>query len=238
MRVKRAFNNKKEEKRMETRKYLVPEQRNDVIEPTARELRCAYYLARWAKHAWGMYLDPVTVNAISAYHPLYWPEEIWRATYDKIIELVKREGKEEYFFAKRLSPAVTGVWWEHGIAARGIQVCVGSHDQLRATFARGRDTFSYIPRARVGCVLRVWKDDDGNPEGVAFGVARGTRGRDIARVVAAALISDESDKLESMLRPEIERILSTRPAGAAEFSARIVEKRDPGRMLARGGEKE
>jgi len=219
---------------METGKYLVPEEHDDVIEPTIRELRRAHALARWANHAWGIYLDPFVVDAISACHPLFWPEEIWRATFKRLVELVEYEGKEEHLLAKRLSPAITGVWWEHGVAMRGIAVSVGSHDQLRATFARGRDTFSYVPRSRAGCLLRVWKDDDGNPVQVAFAVEQGTRGRDIARVVAAALVSDDSGQLESLLRPELEKIFLTRPAGGAEFAARIIEMRDPGRMLARG----
>jgi hypothetical protein len=222
---------------METGNYLVPAQHDDVVEPTIRELRRAHALARWANHAWGMYLEPDALNAISEFHPLFWPEEIWRATFKQLFERVKFECKEEHFLAKRLSPAVTGVWWEHGVAMRGIAVYIGSHDQLRATFARGRDTFSYIPRSRAGCVLQVWKDDDGDPEQAVFGVGRGTRGRDVARVVAAALVSDDSGELESLLREELEEIFFTRPAGAAEFSARIVEMHDAGKMLARGGKR-
>lgn len=204
-----------------------------VTEPTRHELRRAYALAKWAGHAWATYLDPVAVDAISTWYPIYWPEEIRRATLNELVERADYEGKEEYFLAKRTSPTICDPWWGHGVCWRGVQVNIGQHDQLGAIFARGLDTFCYTPRRRVGCVLQVWRGEDGEAERVTFTIWRGTRGRDIARVVAAALASDGSDHLKSLLRAELEKIFSTRPAGAAEFASRMLDMRDVSKLLAR-----
>jgi len=179
-------------------------------------------VAAWAGHAWARYNEWNTLEMIAREAPLEaWPERIEESTRAAMEQAAQRmpAARQVIFLAARLAPRV-----EAG------QVCVeiGAQDQLRATLGPRDDWYEYRPRRRRFTQLHVSRDEWGQAVG-AMTWGGGRKGRDIARVVAAALAADPSAKY--CIQEELARIL--RGARAVEFAVRILDGGNAGHILAR-----
>jgi len=179
-------------------------------------------VARWAGHAWARYNEWATLERIAREAPVEeWPAKIEQATLAALEKAAQRmpAARQVIFLAGRLAPSVAGG-----------KVCVeiGAKDQLRAEIGAREDWYEYHGRRRRPAQLHVERDEWGSATG-AMTWGGGRKGRDIARVVAAALAADPGAKWA--VQKELARIL--RGQRAVEFGVRILDAGNAGHMLAR-----
>jgi len=190
-------------------------------------MKRAANVAAWAGHAWARYNDWERLEKIAREAPVEeWPAKIEQAALTALEGAARANpvARQIIFLAERLAPS-----------AQGGTICVeiGAHDQLRAYIGAHEESYEYHGRRRHPVRLRVVRGEYGAAIDAIYWNARywnaRGKGRDIARVVAAALAADPGAKWA--IQRELARIL--RGARAVEFAVRILDAGNCGHMLAR-----
>ena len=194
----------------------------------------AWRLARWAGHAWATYPDWEALEKIARESDVAeWPDRIEQVTKAAMEEAALRNpvARQVIFLAGRLAPDVYGPGANPlGEApADCVGVSVGSYDQLKAYVADTSDTYVYKGRRRRAVMLEVQYDEWGDAVAARFAMAKAARGRDIARVVSAALAANRGAKYA--IQDALGAVLSRKRA--AEFAVRILDANNAGHILAR-----
>ena len=190
-------------------------------------------VAAWAGHAWARYNDWETLERIAREFPVdEWPARIEEATRQAMEEAAVRNpvARQVIFMAGRLAPDLYGPGGMQGEPiADTLCVSIGAYDQLKAYVSECSDTYLYKGRRRRAVILEIAYNEWGDAIAAKFYMAKAARGRDIARVVAAALAAYRGAKYA--IQNALPGVLSRKRA--AEFAVRILDASNAGHILAR-----
>ena len=191
-------------------------------------------VAGWAGHAWARYPEWAELERIAREASVAeWPariEDVTRAAMEKAAA-ANPVARQVIFMAGRLAP---GLEWSDeyppsSAKPRALVVAIGAHDQLRAYVSESGDTYVYRGARRRAVMLEVQYDEWGDAVAARFRLAKAARGRDVARVVAAAMAANRGAKY--CIQDALPAVLS--PKRAQEYALRILDAGNAGHILAR-----